>query len=97
MKNSDFEDFIPVFTIGYLKNKFICGVTPTEDGIDPQQVIGACISIIDSYLSMLPEADQNVIEDAIFEAIAELKENRHEYLEKINIENIDEEDDEDDF
>jgi hypothetical protein len=86
MKKDDLDDFIPVFTIGYVKDRYICGINPIKEGVSASHVLGACISIIDGYLSLLDESDQTEAEDAIFEALNELKETRHEYLEKVNFE-----------
>jgi hypothetical protein len=97
MNKDDLENFVPVFTIGYVGEKFICGINPTEEGISAQHVIGACISIIDGYLSLLDESDQNDAENAVFEALHELKDSRHEYLEKIKFDDKGEYDEDDDF
>lgn len=83
MKEDDLDNFKPIFMIGYAEDKFICGINPTDDGINVSQVVGACIAIIDGFITLLPEEDQNEAEDAIFETIQDLKENRHEYLEKV--------------
>jgi len=85
------ENFIPIFMIGHIDDKFICGIHPTEDGITASHVIGGCLAMIDGFLSLLPEGEQNEAEDAIFESIQEMKENRHEYLEKLKFDNEEQE------
>lgn len=85
------ENFKPIFMIGYADEKYICGINPTDDGITSSHVIGGCLAMIDGFLSLLPEEDQNEAEDAIFEAIQDMKDNRHEYLEKVNFDDEEEE------
>jgi hypothetical protein len=92
MNKDQMENFKPIFMIGHVDDKYICGINPTDDGISASHVIGGCLAMIDGFLSLLPEDEQNEAEDFIFDTIQEMKESRHEYLEKVK---FDDEDDED--
>jgi hypothetical protein len=97
MNKEEMENFKPIFMIGHVDDKFICGICPTDGNTDPEKdgitishVIGGCLAIIDGFLSLLPEENQNEAEDAIFETIQEMRESRHEYLEKVKFDDEDE-------
>ncbi len=47
-------------------------------------VVGICLGIIDTFIRRIDEKDQSKMEDVIFNALNEERDNRHEYIDGVD-------------
>jgi hypothetical protein len=88
MKEDDLE-IVPLIEVGAVYRKD----EETEDMVTCRflqgemtapMVIGICLGIIDSFIRNIDEKDQSKMEDLIFDALNEERDNRHEYIDGVD-------------
>jgi len=87
MKEDDLE-IVPLIEVGA-----VYGDEETEDMVTCKflqgemtapMVVGICLGIIDSFIRKVDEKNQSKMEDAIFEALNDERDNRHEYIDGVD-------------
>lgn len=92
--NEDDLEIVPLIEVGA-----VYGNEETEDMVTCRflqgemtapMVIGICLGIIDSFIRKIDEKDQSKMEDMIFDALNQERDNRHDYIDGVDSEgNID--------
>lgn len=87
MKEDDL-DIVPLIEVGAIfsdsGNEDMVTCKFLRKGMTAPMVVGICLGIIDTYIRKFPEKDQTEIEDIIFKAINDERDNRHEFIEGVD-------------
>ena len=92
--NEDDLEIVPLIEVGAVygdeNNEDMVTCRFLQGEMTAPMVIGICLGIIDTFIRRIDEQDQSKMEDLIFDALNEERDNRHEYIDGVDSEgNID--------